>query len=48
VAFVIEMGNEADQTKQNQAQFAGLLLKKQYLDDRQEEKDLWALTKEHT
>lgn len=36
-----------DPIKQNQASLACLLLKKQYLDDRDDEKDMWQLTNEH-
>ena len=46
MAYVVEMGANADNTKQQQASLAALLLKKQYLDERAEEEKLWKLNNE--
>lgn len=46
VAFINATGKDADQTKQQQACLAAILLKKQYLDDRAEEKDFWQVSNE--
>jgi hypothetical protein len=39
--FVVAEGADADATKQSRAQFAALMIKKQYLDDRLEEEGMW-------
>jgi hypothetical protein len=38
---VVAEGADADATKQSRAQFAALMIKKQYLDDRLEEEGMW-------
>lgn len=46
-AFIVNTGALEDATKQDQASLACILLKKQYLDDRDEEKEMWQLTNDN-